>query len=75
MSVPGNEARERHLPSAPRFSPIPQSPSPTIVSYFVTSGSTEISLSSAVVKVDLARLGSTMQCQRRYDYDSQSPYL
>jgi hypothetical protein len=36
------------LPSAPRFSPTPQSPSPTMVSYFVTSGSALMTLARAL---------------------------
>lgn len=59
MLTLGNHSRMNYLPSAPRFSPMPQSPSPTIVSYFVTSGSAAMSLFNAVVKVFFACAGST----------------
>jgi hypothetical protein len=75
MSAIGNQSRERHLPSAPRFSPMPQSPSPTMVSYLVTSGSTEMSRLSAVASVDLANLGSTVLCQSASNQDIWTLYL
>jgi hypothetical protein len=75
MSILGSKPREGRLHSAPRFNPMPQSPSPTIVSYFVTSGSTEMSLFNAVISVDFASFESTAERQYLHRHDSWGVYL